>query len=55
MRCQLFASIKIGTFGLLLPIYFTVCHRMIPFFASRVVAGYRRDDAHVDPRGILGC
>ena len=37
----LFASIKIGTFGLLLPIYFTVCHRMLTFFASRVVAGYR--------------
>ena len=37
----IFASIKIGSFGLLLPIYFTVCHRMVPFFASMVVPGYR--------------
>ncbi len=35
-----FASIKIGTFGLLLPVYVTVAHRMFPFFASRVVPGY---------------
>ncbi|MDE2084739.1 MAG: NnrS family protein [Xanthomonadaceae bacterium] len=36
------ASIKIGTFGLLLPIFFTVCHRMIPFFSANVVGpGYR--------------
>ena len=35
-----FASIKIGTFGLLLPIYITVAHRMFPFFASNVVRGY---------------
>lgn len=34
------ASIKLGTFGLLLPVYFTVAHRMFPFFASRVVPGY---------------
>jgi uncharacterized protein involved in response to NO len=36
-----FASIKIGTFGLLLPMYLTVAHRMFPFFASRVVPGYQ--------------
>jgi uncharacterized protein involved in response to NO len=37
-----FASIRIGTFGLLLPVYFTVCHRMIPFFSGNVVGpGYR--------------
>lgn len=37
-----FVAIKIGTFGLLLPIYFTVCHRMVPFFSSNVVrSGYR--------------
>lgn len=36
-----FASIKIGSFGLLLPVYFTVAHRMFPFFASRVVPGYQ--------------
>lgn len=34
-------SIKIGGFGLLLPVYLTVAHRMFPFFASRVVPGYQ--------------
>ncbi|MEO8460528.1 MAG: NnrS family protein [Dokdonella sp.] len=35
-------AIKLGTFGLLLPIFFTVCHRMIPFFSASVVgARYR--------------
>ena len=33
-------GIKLGTFGLLLPIYFTVSHRMIPFFSGNVVRGY---------------
>lgn len=37
----IFASIKFGTFGLLLPIYFTVCHRMLPFFASAALPGYK--------------
>ena len=36
-----FVNIKIGTFGLLLPVYATVAHRMFPFFASNVVAGYK--------------
>ncbi len=36
-----FASIKIGTFALLVPVYSTVAHRMFPFFANNVVAGYR--------------
>jgi uncharacterized protein involved in response to NO len=36
-----FASIMIGTFGLLLPVYFTVAHRMFPFFAGNMVPGYR--------------
>lgn len=31
-----YAAIRIGTFGLLVPIYFTVCHRMIPFFSGNV-------------------
>ena len=35
-----FASIKIGSFGLLLPMYLTVAHRMIPFFAGGAVRGY---------------
>lgn len=37
----MFAAIKFGSFGLLLPIYFSVCHRMLPFFASVVVSGYQ--------------
>jgi len=36
-----FASIKIGTFGLLLPVFVTVAHRMFPFFAGNAVSGYR--------------
>lgn len=35
-----FAAIKIGSFGFLLPIYFTVAHRMFPFFAGNAVQGY---------------
>src|SRR3546814_5704501 len=35
------AAIKIGTFVLLLPVYFTVAHRMFPFFAGNVVKGYK--------------
>ena len=37
--CALLA-IHIGTFGLLLPIFFTVTHRMLPFFSSNVVKDY---------------
>jgi uncharacterized protein involved in response to NO len=37
----MFTAIKLGGLALLLPIYFTVCHRMIPFFASTAVPGYR--------------
>ncbi len=33
-------SIKLGGFGVLLPIYATVAHRMFPFFAGNVVRGY---------------
>jgi uncharacterized protein involved in response to NO len=36
-----FASIKLGTFGLLLPVYATVAHRMFPFFAGNVVPDYK--------------
>lgn len=36
----LLASIKIGTYLLLVPVFFTVAHRMFPFFANNVVAGY---------------
>ncbi len=38
-ECALLA-INIGTFGLLLPIYFTVMHRMLPFFTGGMVKGY---------------
>src|SRR3546814_11281754 len=37
----MFAAIKIGPFGLLLPVYFTVAHRMFPFFAGNVVTAYK--------------
>ena len=33
--------IPLGVFGVLLPIYASVAHRMFPFFASRVVPGYQ--------------
>ena len=33
-------AIKLGTFGLLLPVYLTVAHRMFPFFAGNTVPGY---------------
>ncbi|MCD9087816.1 NnrS family protein [Stenotrophomonas sp. SY1] len=34
-------GIKLGGFGLLLPIYVSVAHRMFPFFAGNVVPGYQ--------------
>lgn len=34
-------SVRMGVFLVLLPVYATVAHRMFPFFASRVVAGYQ--------------
>lgn len=37
----MFVAIKLGSFALLLPVYVTVCHRMIPFFASAVNPRYR--------------
>jgi len=33
-------SIKLGTFGMALMVFFTVAHRMFPFFAGNVVPGY---------------
>ena len=35
-----FVVIKFGGIPMLLPIYFTVCHRMIPFFTNVVIRGY---------------
>jgi uncharacterized protein involved in response to NO len=34
-------GIRLGTFGLLLPIFFVVCHRMLPFFSKAAVRGYK--------------
>lgn len=36
-----FAAFKVGVIGCLLPVYLTVCHRMVPFFAANAVPGYR--------------
>ena len=36
-----FVSTKLGSFGLLLPVYFIVAHRMFPFFAGNAVPGYQ--------------
>lgn len=46
----LFAAIRIGVIGLLLPVFFTVCHRMVPFFAGSALRGY----AMYRPMGALG-
>lgn len=35
------AANGLGTFGLLVPAYFTVAHRMVPFFSNNAIAGYR--------------
>ena len=35
------ASMKLGSFGLALMVFFTVAHRMFPFFATNVVVGYQ--------------
>jgi uncharacterized protein involved in response to NO len=45
-----FAAIKLGGLTMLLPIYFTVCHRMIPFFTQSVIPGYRV----IRPMWVLG-
>ena len=45
-----FVAIKFGGLPMLLPIYFTVCHRMIPFFTNIVV----RDYQVIRPMWILG-
>jgi uncharacterized protein involved in response to NO len=38
-----FVAIRLGSFGLLLPTFFTVCHRMVPFFSKSATraADYR--------------
>ncbi|WP_189439249.1 NnrS family protein [Rhodanobacter panaciterrae] len=39
VACAMLA-IRLGTFGLLLPIFFTVTHRMLPFFSGNVAKDY---------------
>lgn len=34
-------AVRLGLFGFLLPVYFSVCHRMIPLFSGNVIADYR--------------
>ena len=34
------AAIRIGTYAFLLPVFFSVIHRMLPFFSGNVVRGY---------------
>ncbi len=34
-------AVRLGTFGLLLPIFFTVTHRMLPFFSGNVAKDYK--------------
>jgi uncharacterized protein involved in response to NO len=36
-----FVALRFGGIPMLLPIYFTVCHRMIPFFTQMALPGYR--------------
>jgi uncharacterized protein involved in response to NO len=45
-----YAAIRLGGVPMLLAIYFTVCHRMIPFFTNIVVPDYRV----VRPMWVLG-
>ncbi len=50
----MFAAIKFGGFGLLLPIYFTVSHRMFPFFAGIAVPDYQPWRPHGAAGRLLG-
>ena len=43
-------AISLGVWWCLLPVFFTVCHRMIPFFSSNIVKDY----VVVRPRWALG-
>ena len=33
-------AISIGIWWFMLPVFFTVCHRMVPFFSSNIIEGY---------------
>lgn len=43
------ASVIVGTWGFLLPVFFTVMHRMLPFFSSMSIPHYRV----IRPRWLL--
>ena len=43
-------AIDIGVWWFMLPVFFTVCHRMIPFFSSNIIEGY----VMVRPRWVIG-
>ena len=47
MHGRAFVAIKFGGLPMLLPIYFTVCHRMIPVLHQHGGAGLHRDPPHV--------
>lgn len=34
------AALALGTWGFLTPLFLAVCHRMVPYFTSRIVANY---------------
>ncbi len=54
---QAWAVIRaLGIWAFLVPVYFSVSHRMVPFFTSRVVPGYRvyRPDALLHAAVVLG-
>ncbi|MFN3986409.1 MAG: NnrS family protein [Rhodocyclaceae bacterium] len=42
-------AIEIGVWGFLVPVFVTVCHRMIPFFSANVIQGYEM----IRPRWVL--
>ena len=43
-------AVRTSLWGGLLPVFFAVCHRMIPFFSQGVDQGLRRLAPHLDPR-----
>ncbi len=42
-------AIDVGVWWFMLPVFFTVCHRMIPFFSSNIIEGY----VMVRPRWVI--
>jgi uncharacterized protein involved in response to NO len=38
---MLHLAVRVGLWGTLVPVFYTVCHRMLPFFAHSVIADYR--------------